>query len=264
MKNDFDPLTSEIPSEVALENAPLVRVVAQVRFPLVVAIDQREFIGPFQEAVRAEYPVLRQEKTHGLLLTSEGVGSAKSQTAWRFSDLKGEWRVSLAPEFLALETTAYKSRTDFLKRLRSVLLALEAHVDPKLVDRLGIRYVDRISGADVDDIAKLVRQEVRGITGTQAATHIQHALTETLFAMGGHRVLTRWGRLPPGVTTDPGVIEPIDAPSWILDLDMFSTEAFPFEVDRLLGEADEFTQRLYAFFRWAVTNEFLSRYGAKA
>jgi uncharacterized protein (TIGR04255 family) len=260
---DLDPLTSPVPVEVPLDAAPLVRVVAQVRFPLVVAIDQQDFIGPFQEAVRAEYPVLRHERTHGLLVTLDGVPPAKPQTAWRFSDLEGHWRVSLTPEFLALETTAYKSRTDFLERLRTVLLALDKHVDPKLVDRLGVRYVDRVSGSDVGDITKLVREEVRGITGTSVSAHVQHALTETLFAIGDRRVLTRWGRLPPGGTTDPGAIEPIDEPSWILDLDMFSTEAFPFDVERLIREADEFAQRLYALFRWAVTNDFLIRYGGK-
>ena len=37
---------------------------------------------------------------------------------WRFRDRDGKWRVSLAPEFVALEATSYSSRNDFLGRLR--------------------------------------------------------------------------------------------------------------------------------------------------
>src|SRR5262249_53345171 len=115
---DEDPLVAPPPAEVPLANAPLVRVIAQVRFPLVVAVEQREFIAPFQEAVRAKYPVLRQEQTQGVLLSPAGVASVPAQTAWRFSDIEGHWRVSLTPDFLALETTSYTSRSDFLSRLR--------------------------------------------------------------------------------------------------------------------------------------------------
>ena len=131
-----DPLGAAPPAEVPLANAPLIRVIAQVRFPLVVAVEQREFIAPFQEAVRARYPVLRQEQTQGLVLSAGGVAPAPAQTAWRFSDLDGHWRVSLTPDFLALETTSYTRRSDFLFRLREVVTALEEHVEPKLVDRL--------------------------------------------------------------------------------------------------------------------------------
>jgi len=65
------------------------------------------------------------------------------------------------------------------------------------------------------------------------------------------------------VTVDPGAIEPVDVPSWILDLDMFSTVPFPFEVESILEKAGDFAQRIYALFRWAVTKEFLVRYGVK-
>src|SRR5580658_5911796 len=62
-----DPLVAPPPQEVPLAHAPLVRVIAQVRFPLVVAVEQRDFIAPFQETIRARYPVLRQEQTQGFV-----------------------------------------------------------------------------------------------------------------------------------------------------------------------------------------------------
>jgi hypothetical protein len=46
------PLTGPPPAEVPLTDPPLVRVIAQVRFPLIASVEKREFIAPFQEAFR--------------------------------------------------------------------------------------------------------------------------------------------------------------------------------------------------------------------
>ena len=143
-----------------------------MRFPLIIAVEQRDFVAPFQEAIRSTYPVLRQEQTQG------AATPVQAQTAWRFADVAGHWRVSLAPDFLALETTVYTSRSDFFERFRAVVSALDRHVEPKLNDRVGVRYIDRISGQAVDDIAQLVRPEVRGIAGTPVSAQALHALSE--------------------------------------------------------------------------------------
>lgn len=257
-----DPLVAPPPTEVPLPNAPLVRVIAQVRFPQVVSVDQRDFIAPFQESIRATYPVLRQEVTQGILL---GAGSAETQAkiAWRFADVEGRWRVTLTSDFLALETTNYKSRNDFLSRLRTVVTSLDQHVEPKVVDRLGIRYIDRITGQAVSEISRFVRPEVAGIVGTRAATAARHSLCESLFSLDATRLLARWGKLPPKATVDPSAVEPIDEESFILDLDMFSAEPGPFSVARVLEDAEGYATRLYTLFRWAVTDDFLRHYGGQ-
>jgi uncharacterized protein (TIGR04255 family) len=258
-----DPLVDPAPSEVPLKKAPLVRVIAQMRFPLVIAVEQPDFIAPFQKSIQQKYPVLRQEQAQGVLLGPAGVSQVPPQTAWRFADVEGHWRVSLTQNFLALETTKYTSRSDFLARLSEVVTPLDALIQPKLLDRIGIRYIDRISGPDLGDIADLVRPEVRGIAGSPAASHAVHSLSESLFEIDGARVLGRWGRLPAGGTVDPAAIEPIDEPSWILDLDMFSSSPMPFSSDRVVSDASRFAERIYTLFRWAVTPTFLQRYGGQ-
>lgn len=263
MSVEVDPLVAPLPKEIPLADAPLVRVIAQLRFPEILSVEQREFVAPFQEAIRTTYPVLRQEQTHGVVLAPGGVTSAKPRVTWRFGDVGGHWRVSLAPDFLALETTKYVSRSDFFERLRIVARALAEHIEPALVDRLGVRYIDRITGAALDDIGKLVRPEVRGITGTIAAAHVAHALSESIFEVEDARVLARWGFLPAGKTIDPAAIEPVKEKSWLLDLDMFSAGSMPFEVDRVIELAQGYSERIYTIFRWAVTDDFLVRYGGK-
>jgi len=258
-----DPFVGPPPAEVPLANAPLARVLAQVRFPEVLKIEQREFVSLFQESIRAKYPVLRQEQTQIGVIGRTGLVPTKTQTAWRFSDIDSHWRVSLTPEFLAIETTKYLSRTDFIARLREVLTALDEQVGPKLIDRLGVRYIGRIVGDSVDDIATLVRPEIRGISGTTLGNRALHALSETMFELEDARFVARWGRLSPGKTTDPTAIEPISQKSWILDLDMFSAAPTKFAVDRVVEDARRYSERAYSFFRWAVTDEFLRRHGGQ-
>ena len=140
---------------------------------------------------------------------------------------------------------------------------LDEHIKPSQLDRLGVRYIDRITGDAVDDIAKLVRPELRGITGTIAATHAVHALSESMFELQDAQVLARWGSLPPGLTIDPAAIEPANEKSWILDLDMFSAAPKPFVVEDVIADAQRYAERIYTVFRWAVTKDFLIRYGGK-
>ncbi|RKH49448.1 TIGR04255 family protein [Corallococcus sp. AB049A] len=263
MSNAWDPLVASPPKEVPLRDAPLVRVIAQLRFPEILRVEQRDFIAPFQEALRAIYPVLRQGQAQEMLfdLHTPGVLSEKQRIVWRFSDVEDNWRVSLASDFLALETTKYTSRLDFLARLRTTVDAVAVHLAPKLIDRIGVRYIDRIIGSDVDNIAKLVHPEVRGIIGSAVATHAAHTISESLFRLSDSQVLARWGQLPPGATIDPAAIEPAKEKSWILDLDMFSTAPLPFSTEQVLSNVQRYAERIYTLFRWAVTDDFLRRYG---
>ncbi len=259
-----NPFTDPPPAEVPLANAPLIRVIAQLRFPMVTSIDRRDFIAPFQEAIRSTYPILRQELTQGVLFGATSASPVlQTNTAWRFESEDRHWRVSLTSDFLALETTRYTSRGDLLGRLETIATALAVAVGPKLIDRLGIRYIDQISGDALTAIERLIRPEVRGLVGTPLESSIAHSITETIFTRSDAQVLARWGRLPANVTIDPAAISPSDAASWILDLDMFSTRPVPFSVQRVISDARAYMERLYTFFRWAVTDEFLRHFGGK-
>ena len=265
MNADLNPLTSPPPEEVPLRGAPLVRVIAQVRFPLILSVERADFVAPFQEAIRAAYPVLRQEVAQGILIGAQGVAADRKFAAWRFADGDGAWRVSLAPGFLALETTAYTSRTEFLERFDAAVSALHEHVKPGRIQRLGLRYIDRVTGDALKDIRQLVRPEMLGVIGAPPGANARQALSEAIFDVPGdsEQLLARWGLLPPRSTVDPAGIEAIDEPSWILDIDMFSTKQRDFEPAAISADARRFAERLYTVFRWAVTPDFLKRYGGE-
>lgn len=263
---DLNPLTAPPIKEVPLPNSPLVRVIAQVKYPLIASTEKPEFIAKFQEAIRDTYPVLRPEQTQSIVLSAQGVTAIGSQKTWRFSDLDGNWRVSLAPDFVALETTAYSSRKEFFDRLEVIVNALEHHVGPKVLDRIGVRYIDRIRGEAIDRISDLVRPEILGVAALSIAKSTQRTMSESLFDFPGKKtqLLTRWGMIPAHETYDPNALEPIDEKSWILDIDMFSAEQRRFNGVEIAGEAREYAERIYRFFRWAITDEFLQSFGGRA
>lgn len=260
-----NPLIAKPPDEVPLRPAPLVRVIAQVRFPPILSIGDRSFVGHFQEAIREKYPILQSEQTHGLILGSQGLTPIEPQVIWRFTDASGNWRVSLTSDFLSLETIAYSSRTDFLARLESVLLALDIHIKPLIVERFGLRYIDRIISQEMKDIPKLVRPEIAGILATEVGGNVRQTINESLFDIpeGQEQMIARWGLLPADATIDPTALEPIAEPSWVLDLDMSLSTQREFSVQRLVSEAQQFAERIYTVFRWMVNDDFLQRFGGK-
>jgi uncharacterized protein (TIGR04255 family) len=142
------PLTGRPPPEVHLTNAPVARVIAQVRFPPIASLNQQAFIGPFQEAIRDEYAVMRSAAANRVQVTMPGQPRIDLSTdhAWLFHDLNHPWRAVLASDFLALETRAYTSRADLLLRLDRLVAALAIHVRPGAIDRIGVRYIDRLTG----------------------------------------------------------------------------------------------------------------------
>lgn len=257
---EHNPLVGPAPSEVPLKGAPLVRVIGQIRFPLLISVSDAEFVAPFQRAIQHRYPILRQEQITMFMMIPAGAPPTM-RPAWRFTDVESRWRVSLTPEFAAIETTAYTSRDDFLKRWAEVLSALAEHVQPAQMDRLGLRYIDRITGEAIENISSLIRPEMRGISGTSLAAHARHILTEAAFSTGEATLLARWGSLPASTTTEPETIEPIDTPSWILDIDVSTTKQQNFSVERITELTKSFAERAYSMFRWAVTEDFLRKYG---
>jgi uncharacterized protein (TIGR04255 family) len=200
-----------------------------------------------------------------MFMTPQGMAATPSSTIWKFHAPQDMWYVALGREFIALETTVYTSRNDFLQRLEVILDALQATINPRVVDRLGLRYIDRIIDIKPADLTELIRPEVAGIVTADFIHQAQYALSETLFTLPDSmdQMLARWGLIPPHGTIDPTAIEPIDVPSWILDLDMFLSAQHDFDVSTLIGNTRRFAERTYTFFRWTVTDAFLRRYGGQ-
>lgn len=258
-----NPLIKPAPSEIPLARAPLIRVIAQVGYPTILSINKGEFVAPFQDAIRNLYPILRSEKGKRFSRSVLGEFETDTMQIWRFINKEGTWRVSITPSFVALETTEYKSRTKFLERFSTILTAVHNHFNPTGVERLGLRYVDRLEGINAQEITRFIRPEVVGILSTDIANSVELSISESIFNVPqtSAQIRAQWGFLPPKTTIDPTAIEPIEQTSWVLDLDMFDTDSTEFEVEFLREKTHQFAERLYTLFRWMVTDEFLTHFG---
>lgn len=259
-----NPFSVTVPEEVHLKHAPLIRVLAQIRFPVQTAFDRRETTEPVLAALRDFLPVVRAEPIQGVffqpLPTNDLPRLVEQQgwTIWRLSDLNNDWRVSLARDFLSLETTAYQSHGQFIENLRRVFDALPLNLRPPVVDRFGLRYVDRLTAPALLRISDLVRGELLGVLGTVDAERVVQAFSESVFDLTPDQLIARWGRLSPNTTYDPGTITPIPEASWVLDLDMVREKTRPFDIGILIRDAQTYAERIYTFFRWAIKSEFLT------
>ncbi len=257
------PFGAPVPS-VKLKSPSLVFVVAQVRFPLVVSINEERFVGPFQEMIRPDYPELERATEAQVLLGPEGVQKLEGGTVWTFSSRPGEWQVALTQGFVALSTANYTNRQDFLGRLGALLEHVQQWLKSRRVTRFGIRYVDRIDGKKLDRLGEMVRSEVLGptIVPLTAGASLRHSLTECSYDLpDGESLRARWGRLPEGTSLDPSV-PPAKSASWVLDLDA-SVENLEFDRDDLLDRAARFGDVIYRYYRWAITDDFLRAHGGK-
>lgn len=247
--------------EVHLDRSPLVATIAQLRFPAITSIALPEFIGPFQEEIRDTYPLLQQEHEQAIELGPNGM-NVRQQTAvlWRFSDVDESWRVTVGQNFLALDTRHYTSRTEFMDRLSRIVKALGEHVRPAVWDRLGIRYLNRLSGDLTESLGSFIRPEMAGVSGANLGRGtLQQALTTANFALSDCDMQGRWGLLPPGGTPDPWFMEPLDESTWLLDMDVFRAGNERFDSEAINAAARRFAAVAYRFFRWAVTTEFIEQ-----
>jgi uncharacterized protein (TIGR04255 family) len=262
------PLSGEAPPEVHLPNAPLVWVVGQIRFPTILAIRNPDRVAGFQETIRAIYPTLRQDRVQHLVLSgSEHIHASPGISTgliWRFVDNETAWRwkVSLATDYVSLETRDFKDIEAFSERLRLIIGALEEVFDPQEAHRIGIRYVDRLVGPGYTKIAEFLRPEVLGLAATALEPAAQQFGIQAVLETEEGQMFARWGKLPPRATVDPE-IEPLEEQSWVIDLDMFTQVNQKFVTDDLISTATRFSKRIYAVFRWMVNDNFLRFYGGK-
>ncbi|EKD51803.1 MAG: hypothetical protein ACD_62C00176G0018 [uncultured bacterium] len=256
-----NPLTDPVPQEIPLKDAPLVKVIAQLRFSPIASIEKAEFISAFQEAIREKYPVLRPEQSFNFIMSPVGPAGNVSGKIWRFRNEQEKWAVALSQDFIAIETSTYTSRTDFLSRWEFILKAATEHLKLMQYDRIGVRYIDRIQGDTYLRAKEFTKNKILGVFGDFTDDAVLHNFNENLFKIEDAQLLARWGKLAANETFDPAAIEPLQSSSWVLDLDMSRTVQEQMVVDQIMTRSRFFCERIYTFFRWVVTDDFINYYG---
>ena len=133
------------PNSDTLLRAPLELVVCQVRHEPYGDSVQPEQALAFHNAVSDHFP--RAEATTGhefLIDPNTGIPQVTRGGAWRFTSTDGHWVATVSPDSFALEAKSYTTWTDFHALLSEVVDAAIETSSPKLLQRVGVRCIDRI------------------------------------------------------------------------------------------------------------------------
>jgi uncharacterized protein (TIGR04255 family) len=257
------PLGGKPPAERHLSKAPLERVIAQIRFPVILKIEDKSAVSDFQEAIRRDYPVLQEMQTQTMQIQMGPTGpssvSAISRN-WQFSNALGTWKLVLARDTLTIESISYESRADLLARWNVAINALNASFRPEIVLRIGMRYIDRIKDAPFKNFESLINSKHLGSAVGNLKKHLKYSLCEASFEVEEGELLLRWGVMPAMMSPDLSAIAQLPHESFVLDIDVWSMQQREFHSEALLVAFQQLTERAYSVFRFAVTDEFLKVY----
>lgn len=250
-------------ADVKLKNAPLIAVVSQVNFGELLTVNEIDKIKNFQTALNADYPVFKDQKgksAHIDLVKSEM--NITDRLAYKFSNIEQTWHIAFSTESISLEAKRYTTKEEFKARFSAILSAFTDIFQPKINNRLGLRYVNRISGELLNNPTTYINPSLLGVSTSELQGNLEASISEALMKVeNDHQLFAKWGFLPGASTTDPALIKPIREQSWILDLDSSTTKIKNWSMTDLNTELDKLAQINYNFFRWAVTNDLLKACG---
>jgi uncharacterized protein (TIGR04255 family) len=257
------PFTPSPPERIQLSNAPLAKVLCQVRWPELTRFTQQfdsiaESIGT---ALADDYPLFDKRQESNFIFGPDGISAQPGIFVYQWSSANGRWHVHFSHTFVTVEASRYTSKEDLTSRLGTVLAAISKQVSIPNRTRLGYRYLNCVDATE--DIEQLIVPGVRGGESVplRPGAEVVRSVTETLYRVDEDRLQARWAKLPRGTMIDPS-ISPLPADSWILDLDAYNDDAEPFDANQITESALRLAGRGYAFFRWSVTPKFLEKFGA--
>lgn len=248
-----------------LERAQLAQVICQLRFSPVLRIRQDEAVIPFQEAVRAEYPRYARQEGMSVLITPGGVQPQPAQAPLhRFEDSTGALTAILAPDFVALETTAFVDVDDFVGRVVRLAESVAEHYAPAELTRIGLRFINELRLPQDGAKAEMRRAISPALLGAPGVEELDEPLVGAQQAIeltgDDHRMLVRHGFNPLGGTTVDvlqGQSPQLDPrPFYLLDLDVFTEESVAYSVEGIEARLREFNDIVRSFFAWAVHEHY--------
>jgi uncharacterized protein (TIGR04255 family) len=249
--------------EVHLHNAPLAKVLMQVQFSRT-----PQLVTDASEAIIADalgrYPVRRRQFGTGIpsvVINGQPMqipAGVPAGSVLLFSEPTGSWQVAVAETSVSLETTDYSTRDDFCDRAGEMLQTIAALALPPVVDRIGLRYINRLVGERLPRVPEFVIPQLQVLCGSvEPPLELHHSVTESQIEIAEtERLQVRSGLLQANSGFDPA-LPGVPEPSWLLDIDVFTTEGgFAFDADELTQRLRRYAEVAYAFFRFATNDAF--------
>ncbi len=271
--------------DVVFRRAPLVTVLCQVQFEPVLSLLSDVGIAGFQDRLRDDYPFLRPEIGTQVAIEQSPrprMGVRTSPPIWRMQDESEtwHWRVSVAVNFLAIETPRYTEFGEFIRRLTDILDVLDRTIHPGDATRIGLRKINVLRHPEVhesSDWTRFLRREFVSLVGSELPGTVTQSLADVRISDPPNELMIRHGIVPgavlsqamAGVLAPPnGQEDPMDwsrevAPSedgpvpYLLDLDYRTPVPYPLSQPDAIAELlQDFSNGITSFFHWATNDDY--------
>jgi uncharacterized protein (TIGR04255 family) len=242
---------------------PLIEVICQLRFPTILRIDS-EIPADYQERIRHEYPIFRQQPVQPEGLPPEEILQAlppaikealfrPGRTAYDFISEDDLWTVRLTRDFLALTCRKYERWEQFRQHLIVPLEALLEIYRPSSFSRIGLRYrnVIRRSTLNLQDAAWA------DLLAPYIACELASPETAELVQEAGHNILIRLTDERGLVRIQHGTViveeNGISEAGYLLDNDFYLNQKVETEIKNVWNVLNEFKIRARRCFRWCIS-----------
>lgn len=238
---------------------PLIRVLAQVRWPVMTGFSVDSSADTLAERISSQYPLRESGNEVTLTITPEGVTQTNGARLHKFSDGEG-WDATFGSTFITLETSAYAGHEDFIKRLVYVVREVKELLPLKRWDRIGYRYTNQLTGQDFDKRSECFDPAVLGTQALGSADEIVHCVSETIYRGSDASLLVKTALLPPNASLEP-TIPSVPNKSWILDLDAFvEGPSKEFSDENIADRASVLSTKAREFFEKVTTDGYRKRF----
>ncbi|MGB3678890.1 MAG: TIGR04255 family protein [Candidatus Microthrix parvicella] len=167
-----EPLALPTPSDERLAHSPLKLVVCQVRHDQNFAVSDPGRAVATHERFADRYPEINPFEQAEVIFTAgperANANTKQPQPGWQFKSDDEQWTITLQTSYFSLETSAYVDWDDFRERFQELLDAVVDQYNPKLQQRIGLRYLDEIerpSAKQPSDWTGLIQPGVLGPLG---------------------------------------------------------------------------------------------------
>lgn len=255
-----------------LKHPPVYFTLAQVKFNPILQL--AGYVPVIQEAFRrAGYPDFGSRTGVALKVTIQQDGSPRPEpqpvTSFWFGDSAKTHSFLLDGDSLTLQSTDYGDFRGFAKKFEDGLERVHEAVHLDFVERIGLRYLDRIAPMGNDKLDQYLVPAALGVRDIIGGRQV-HSYCETLAQVSGakllSRVFTQDGPLgfPPDIAQHGLQLQErfVGPPTLhaILDTDGFVEQRIPYSIDdvrkqltalhRIVSDVFKGLATEYAFEKW--------------
>jgi uncharacterized protein (TIGR04255 family) len=256
------PLSLDAPDGTLLPGSPLDLVVFQVQHDerpeaanAEAALQIHEALGGANGTFARFETIQQQELNVGFPGGMAGVSEPRA-VGHRFVSVAGDWTAAVSTNAISLETTRYPGWDEFRQRCRQLLETTASIAPPVVQQRVGLRYIDRVSDPEaktaLDWNGRIVPELIGLVAHPVLGPAVVNARHQTVLDLGeSYACILNQALLP---SPDQSRLD------YVLDFDLYLQIGQRFEVGNVLGVLDVLHGDAAKLFHLSVEPAQMSRF----